>query len=180
MVNDLTRRALFVGRFQPFHLGHLHLLRQILEDFEEVVLGVGSAQYSHSPRNLFTAAERHEMIRRTLEREGIEGCQIIPISDIGVHSQWVSHVLSHVPPFEAVFSHEPLTRRLFQEAGVKVLDKPLLDRDNYSGTEIRRRMLEGGNWKELVTPPVAEYIEEIDGVGRAEAVTLAERRQDKQ
>ncbi|MFQ5837549.1 MAG: nicotinamide-nucleotide adenylyltransferase [Thermoplasmata archaeon] len=164
-------RALFIGRFQPFHRGHLYMLRQILEDFGEVFLGIGSSQFSHTLQNPFTSAERYEMIQRTLEDEGLEGCRIVPIPDVGAHSQWVSHVLSLVPPFEAVFSHDPLTRQLFQEAGITVLEKPLLDRGTFSGTEIRRRILEGGNWKELVPPPVADFIEEIDGVARVRAIS---------
>lgn len=166
-------RALFIGRFQPFHRGHLHLLRQIAEAYEEVVIGVGSSQYSHTRKNPFTFAERHEMVRVTLEAEGMEGCTAVAIPDVGVHAQWVSHVLSLVPPFQAVFSHEPLTRRLFQEAGFRVLDRPLLERELYSGTEIRRRMLEGEDWRELVPAPVAAYIEKIDGVGRVRAVASA-------
>ncbi len=175
----MGRRALFVGRFQPFHRGHLHLLKQILEDFEEVVLGVGSSQFSHEVENPFTFAERYEMIRRTLDDESIQRCQVIPIPDVGIHSQWVSNVLSQVPHFEAVFSHEPLTRRLFQEAGITVLDKPLLERSTLSGTEIRRRMLKGGDWKKLVPAVVAAFIEEIDGVERVRAVALAEGQQEE-
>lgn len=165
-----TSRALFIGRFQPFHRGHLHLLKSIRSEFDEVVLGIGSAQYSHTPENPFTSAERYEMIVRTLEVEGIEGCHIINIPDVGVHAHWVSHVLSLVPSFAAVFSHDPLTRRLFEEAGFKVLERPLLDRERFSGTEIRRRMLAGEDWKELVPPTVADFIEAIDGVARVRAI----------
>ncbi|RLF01945.1 MAG: nicotinamide-nucleotide adenylyltransferase, partial [Thermoprotei archaeon] len=57
-------RGLFVGRFQPFHLGHLKALRWILEREDEVIICIGSAQYSHSLRNPFTVGERVEMIWR--------------------------------------------------------------------------------------------------------------------
>lgn len=167
-------RALFVGRFQPFHKGHLHLVRQILEDHPRIVLGIGSAQYSHDLRNPFTAAERYEMIRRTLEGAGLEGWEVVPIPDTGVHAVWVTHVQNLVPPFDVVYTHEPLTRRLFEEGGVPVREKPLLDRDRLSGTEIRRRMLAREDWTELVPPTVAGYIKEVDGVERIRAVTASE------
>ena len=51
----MFKRALFVGRFQPFHYGHLHAVRTILEEAEELVIVVGSAQMSHEPDNPFTA-----------------------------------------------------------------------------------------------------------------------------
>lgn len=165
-----STRALFIGRFQPFHKGHLYLLRQILSQFDEVIIGIGSAQYSHTPDNPFTSAERYEMIMRTLEKEAISGCHLLYVPDVGVHSQWVSHVLSLVPSFQAVYSHDPLTQRLFHEAGFKVVKGRLLDRGKFSGTEIRRRMLSGENWEELVPEPVAQVIQEIDGIGRVRAV----------
>lgn len=173
----MTTRALFIGRFQPFHKGHLHTLRRTVEKFGEVIIGIGSSQYSHTLENPYTASERHQMISRALEAEGLQGCQIIHIPDIGVHSQWVSHVLSLVPPFNAVVSHDPLTRRLFREAGIKVVDGPLLKRDVLSGTEIRRRMLGGEEWKDLVPTSVADFLLEIDGVGRTIAIASIERQQ---
>ena len=62
----MFRTALFVGRFQPFHFGHLHAIKKILEESEELLIVVGSAQMSHEPDNPFTAGERLEMIGKTL------------------------------------------------------------------------------------------------------------------
>lgn len=159
-------RVLFVGRFQPFHLGHLHMVRSLGRDFDEVVLIVGSSQVSHVPKNPFTFDERARMIRAALEAEGMTGLQIVPVPDVGVHSLWVNHLLSLVPPFEAVVSHDPLTKRLLEEAGLKVLDPPLLDREAFSGTEVRRRILAGEDWAELVPPTVFGLIKELEGVER--------------
>src|SRR5436189_227334 len=62
----MTGRAFFIGRFQPFHRGHLAMVRRILESNEEIIVGIGSAQYSHTGENPFTAGERYEMIKRAL------------------------------------------------------------------------------------------------------------------
>ncbi|MEM2975778.1 MAG: adenylyltransferase/cytidyltransferase family protein, partial [Candidatus Bathyarchaeia archaeon] len=48
------KRGLFVGRFQPFHLGHLTAVKNILKSVDELVIIVGSAQYSHRLDNPFT------------------------------------------------------------------------------------------------------------------------------
>lgn len=173
-------RALFIGRFQPFHRGHLHLLHHIRDAFHEVVVGVGSSQYSHTRRNPFSFAERHEMVHRALEAEGLEGCTVVAIPDVGDDDRWVDHVLSLVPPFDAVFSHDPLTRRLFREAAVPVRNGPLLDRERFSGTEIRRRMRAGGAWRELVPAPVAAYLETIDGVGRVRETVSREGEEEQE
>ena len=161
------KRGLYVGRFQPFHLGHLEALRWILSRCDEVVVGVGSAQFSHSPENLFTAGERIEMIRRVLVKEGLmDRCIAVPIPDVGQHALWVSVVLQYCPKFDEVFTNEPLTRRLFLEAGFKVTSIPHFNRDVYDATRIRRLMAEGGDWESYVHPEVASFIKEVGGVER--------------
>jgi len=159
-------RALFIGRFQPFHKGHMAMVKRILETNDEIIVGIGSAQYSHTGENPFTAGERYEMIKRALDAEGIHDYHIVPIPDTHVHSVWVSHVKSLVPYFDVVYTNSDLVVRLFREHGMKVLSPPLLERETYSGTVIRRRMLKGGDWESLVPPVVAAYIKEIDGVQR--------------
>ncbi len=159
-------RVLFIGRFQPFHKGHLAMVQRILKDHEEVVIGIGSAQYSHTGENPFTAGERFEMIKRSLDAEGIHDYHIVPIPDTHVHSVWVSHVKSLVPRFDQVVTNSDLVVRLFREHGLKVVSPPLLTREKLSGSEVRRRILKGGDWESLVPPVVAAYIKEIDGIER--------------
>jgi len=144
-------RALFIGRFQPFHNGHLAMARRILQDHGELIIGIGSAQYSHTGENPFTAAERFEMIHRALDAERIHNYHII---------------LSLVPRFDAVYTNSALVIRLFKERGVRVLSLPMVEREELSGTEVRRRMFSGGAWETLVPAGVAAYIKEIDGVQR--------------
>ena len=109
------------------------------------------------------------MIRGALNEEGIPPLKylIIPVPDTdGEHAVWVSRVKQYTPRFDLVFSNDPLTKRLFKEAGYEVYEVPLLKRHFYSGTEVRRRMLAGEDWKSLVPRFVAKYIEEIRGVER--------------
>ncbi|MEM2803284.1 MAG: adenylyltransferase/cytidyltransferase family protein, partial [Nitrososphaerota archaeon] len=35
-----ARRAVFIGRFQPFHLGHLEAVKQILQECNELIIAV--------------------------------------------------------------------------------------------------------------------------------------------
>jgi nicotinamide-nucleotide adenylyltransferase len=163
-MNDLT--ALVIGRFQPFHKGHLEVVRTIAKECESVTIGIGSAQYSHTLDNPFTAGERHLMISRSLRDDGLADLSIVPIVDINRYAVWVSHVVSMVPPFKAVYSNNPLTKRLFSEAGYEVRASPLFNRDLYSGTEIRRRMVSGERWEHLVPEAVAEVIRDVNGLDR--------------
>jgi len=161
-------RALFVGRFQPFHLGHLHAVKYTLKRADELVILVGSAQYSHALENPFTAGERVTMIRLALNESKIDPASyyIIPVPDINVHKVWVAHASSYTPNFDIVFTNEPLTSRLFKESGFRVEGIPFFDRDIYSATEIRRRILSNENWMQLVPKTVARFIIKIHGPER--------------
>ncbi|MEM2875982.1 MAG: nicotinamide-nucleotide adenylyltransferase [Candidatus Bathyarchaeia archaeon] len=162
------KRGLFVGRFQPFHNGHLKVVKDLLQRVDELIIAVGSSQYSHEASNPFTAGERMIMIRKALEVEKISPSKfwITPIPDLNVHMLWVAQVVGYTPKFDVVFTNEPLTRRLFIEAGYRVESIPYYKRDIYSATEIRRRILKGEPWEDLVPKPVMETIIEIGGVER--------------
>jgi len=158
-------RAFYIGRFQPYHNGHQYVLERIAESVDEIIIGVGSAQLSHEPENPFTAGERVLMITGSLK--SLE-CPIyvIPIEDIKRNSLWVAHVKSMAPPFDRIYSSNPLVMRLFAEEGIAVQSPAMYGRELHSGTEIRRRMLLGEPWEDLVPPFVSAVIGEIDGVER--------------
>jgi len=162
----LAGRGLFVGRFQPFHRGHLHAIPDMLRNVDELIIAIGSAQCSHTVENPFTAGERIEMIRRALRAERMDPSKylLIPITDLNDHRLWVSHVRSLVPQFDMVFSNKPLVKILFAEAGFSVSPISLYHREQYSATEVRRRIIEKDEtWKELVPNEVAEFIKSIKG-----------------
>jgi len=153
---------LMIGRFQPFHKGHLYAVRYILERHNFLYIGVGSAFESHTLRNPFTFAERLKMIILAMEEAGIEPSRyiVIPIPDADYHMLWISIVKMLIPDFDVVYSNDPLTRRLFIEAGYKVYDIPLHNRKVYSGEEFRKRVLMGRSWRDLLPLSVAKYIDE--------------------
>jgi nicotinamide-nucleotide adenylyltransferase len=164
----MVKRGLYVGRFQPFHLGHLNAIEDVLKEVDELVIVIGSAQYSHNPNNPFTAGERLVMVRRALEECGIdlEKVWVVPVPDVHLHMMWVSSVQGYTPHFDIVYSNEPLTRRLFMEAGHKVKRIRFFDRKVYSSTEIREKIVRGENWEKFVPKSVASFIKEIDGINR--------------
>jgi nicotinamide-nucleotide adenylyltransferase len=161
-----NNRAFIVGRFQPFHNGHLAIIREILKETESIIIGIGSAQYSHTLKDPFTAGERHIMISSTLESQGIYQFYLVPIEDVNSNPLWVAHVESLTPRFNRVFTNNPLVKRLFYEKGYSVNSMKLINRESWSGTRIRDKMLHGKDWKLDVPETVAQIIDEIDGVGR--------------
>jgi nicotinamide-nucleotide adenylyltransferase len=174
----VVNRGLYVGRFQPFHKGHLGAIQNALEGVDELIVVIGSAQYSHNSHNPFTAGERLVMVRRAVSEAGLDNGRlwIVPVPDVHLHMLWVSAVEGYTPKFNVVYSNEPLTRRLFMEAGYQVKDIPFFDRKVYISTLVREKMIKNDDgWMELVPKSVAEFIAEIDGVNRVKALALTDR-----
>jgi nicotinamide-nucleotide adenylyltransferase len=108
------------------------------------------------------------MISKALAEAGVDlsRVHIIPIPDVNNNAIWVSHVVSLSPPFEVVYSGNPLVRRLFKEARFETKTQPMFKRKEYWGTEIRDRMVKGKNWEELVPKSVLGVMKEIKAVER--------------
>ena len=166
--------GLFIGRFQPFHKGHLATVKFALERVEQLVIVVGSAQKSHEPRNPFTAGERIRMIKQSLDIDDetdVRRILIIPVPDTDVHALWTHQVDMLVPKYDVVFANDLFTLMLFQEKGIKALEAPLYRRDEMKATEIRKRMIAEEIWEDLVPIPVSKVIKEINGVERVKALS---------
>lgn len=168
-------RGLLVGRFQPFHRGHLAMATSVRarQPGETLILGIGSAQASYTRSNPFTAGERGEMIERALHEAHLDHWVAVPVVDIDRHAVWVAHLESLLPTFERVYTNNPLTRLLFEQAGYAVESPELVDRAHLEGARIRSRIVEGGDWKPFVPPSVAAYLDEIGGPARLRLLAAA-------
>ena len=166
------RVGLLVGRFQPFHLGHLAAVKYALARVDYLYVVVGSAQRSHERDNPFTAAERITMIKSALDGNEVDPAKwmAIPIADADSHSLWVSTVESMVPKFDVVFTNDALTYLLFNEEGAEVKAVPYHERQKYSATNVRARILERKDWASLVPSQVAAWVREFGGVERVRAL----------
>ncbi len=154
-----AKRALYIGRFQPFHNGHYFALKWILEQYDEIILAIGSAQLSHTKNNPMTVGERIECIWNQLKQDGLLDRVIITVvPDVGFHKQWVAVVKQYCPTFEVVFSNDTLTRLLFQEEGYLVKSIPFFDRNKYEATKIREAIYKGEGWEDMVPSEVAKFI----------------------
>ena len=167
-------RGLYIGRFQPYHNGHHTMIEYIASEVDELVLGIGSADKSHTTENPFTAGERIMMLTkavREFERENGLVTYVVPLEDIDRNAVWAGHVRSMVPPLDVVYTNNPLVVRLFEEeSGVAVRQSPMFDRDRFEGTDIRRAMVAGDPWRDRVPDPVVDVIKEVDGADRLRTV----------
>lgn len=144
------KSALFVGRFQPFHNGHLSVVEMVLEEFERVIMVIGSAEENLTEENPWTAGERISMIEASMRAAGIaaERCLIVPVRNIHNYALWVDHVRQYVPPFECVYTGSELVQKCFERAGVPVIWVPRVN--PVSGTMVRERIRKGESLEEFL------------------------------
>ena len=159
------KTGLFIGRFQPFHKGHLDAVKHILKEVDRLIIGIGSSQYSGTFDNPFTAEERKEMIKKVLK----DSCEIVFIPDIHDEKRWGGYVEKVCPKFDVVYTGSRYTKRCFEILG-KYPIKNIKEISGISATEVRKRIKKGNNWQELVPAEVAEEIIRINGIERIKNV----------
>lgn len=83
----------FIGRFQPFHNGHLSVIKKGLQQAEQMIILCGSAHQPRSTRNPWSVSEREAMIRSTLSTDDNQRVYIAPLMDIVYNDEsWVRNV----------------------------------------------------------------------------------------
>jgi len=170
--SDTPKQALFVGRFQPFHLGHLDVINRALKVEDRLVIVIGSAEENHELANPFTAGERFQMIEAALEASEVERDRyvIIPVRNVENFMLWTTHVDQYIPPVYKVYTGSAIVRNLYEAYGkYEIADITMLK--GISGTSVREKMLlEDSSWKDDVHPKVAELIKKWKGVERLKMI----------
>lgn len=175
-------RGLFIGRFQPPHWGHIWAIKAILNEVDELIVVIGSAQFNYIEKDPFTVGERIWMLREGLREGGVDLSRVIivPIPNIENNAAWLSHIKSYLPPFQVAYTGNPFVAMLLRQGGVEVRQQPMFDRERYVSTKIRELMIRGDpSWEELVPRSVAAIIKEINGVERLRIISMGEAEPHK-
>lgn len=98
-MSSSTKVAVFIGRFQPAHRGHIDLIRQCLNAADHVVVMIGSAFRAASPRNPFTWQEREAMLRAALESQQQSRIHCLPLRDHFDTARWAEELADRVNSF---------------------------------------------------------------------------------
>ena len=87
------KTGIIIGRFQPFHVGHLHSVGVAASQVDKLYVLVGSANACRSIKNPWTFAERKDMIRSKLWSNHISNVEIVPLNDYPYNdTQWIADV----------------------------------------------------------------------------------------
>ena len=155
-----------IGRFQPFHLGHLSAIKFALSKVKHLHIGIGSSNKSHEKRNPFTADERKKMILSSIDEELSKNISLHSIPDVDDHSKWTHLVDEIIPEYDIVFSNDDFTHELYEKRDKSIVAVELQSRSDLSGTNIRNLILTDQDWKKFVPTGTIEVLSEIDGKNR--------------
>ncbi len=150
--------GLLIGRFQPFHLGHLEALRFALSKVDKLWVGLGSSNRPVEKDNPFTAQQRKEMVLSSIDDSMKEKISIYFIPDVDNHIQWIEKIDTIVPKFDIIFSNDDLTKHLYSKRNIKVLAIPFLNRGSLSGTNIRDLILNDQKWEDFVPDGTKNFL----------------------
>jgi len=150
--------GLLIGRFQPFHLGHLDALRFALSKVDRLWIGLGSSNKPLEKNNPFSAKERKEMILSSIDESMKQRIQIYFIPDLENHIKWIELIATLVPKFDIIFTNDELTRHLYSKRDVEVLSIPFVNRDILSGTNIRDMIISDQKWEDLVPEGTKKFL----------------------
>ena len=159
-----------IGRFQPFHLGHLEAVNFALSKVEQLYIGIGSSNKSHQPRNPFTVEERRQMISSSLDGKTLKRVSIYDIPDLDDHYKWTQSIDEIIPNYDIVFSNDDFTHSLYQKIEKDVISVELKSREIFSGTNIRKMILNEENWQDLVPDGARNILLTINAKNRLECL----------
>lgn len=163
-------RALYVGRFQPFHKGHKKVVERLDNRHDELVVAIGGPELSYSERHPFQIGERIQMIKESVSID-FDSTYLLPIPDIDNNSLWVGRIENYTPEFSVVYSNNELVKILFEDSGYNVKGIDWVDRNRLSGTEVRERMIGDNDWRCLVPSSVERIVDKNNGVDRINRVS---------
>ena len=158
--------GLLIGRFQPFHLGHLDAVLFGLSRAENLFIGIGSSNKSNERKNPFSAEERTDMIISSIESSMIDRLKIFDIPDVDNHEKWTFEIDQIVPKYDTVFTNDEFTKTLFEKRKISVVSVVLKDREKFSGTNVRELITDDKNWQDLVPQGTRKVLDKLNAKER--------------
>jgi len=154
--------GVFIGRFQPFHKGHLTVIRKMQRECDRIIIILGTPTNikTINRQNPFTTAERKKMLQIMLKKYCKIPWEINVIKDYNVHKLWLKNLRKKTPKDAIIYSGNRLVRNLCRNNGLKTRAVPhVID---IHATRIRKLINEGKLWKKYLPKEINAAINKID------------------
>jgi bifunctional NMN adenylyltransferase/nudix hydrolase len=95
--------GLFIGRFQPFHLGHAFIVQEALKNVDFLLILIGSATAPRSLKNPFSIEERFALLEANLNfflsRRDAKRVFVASVPDFEDDGSWKHAISEILSPF---------------------------------------------------------------------------------
>ncbi|MEM4271334.1 MAG: pantetheine-phosphate adenylyltransferase, partial [Candidatus Pacearchaeota archaeon] len=141
--------GLLIGRFQPFHSGHLWLIKRALQSINRLKIGIGSANVKDID-NFLTYDQRKKILETVIKKENLQEkiLKIIPLDDYPDDNVWFKKTIEAVGDFNVVVGNNDWVNDIFEKKGYEILKTGYYKRYLYEGVKIRKLIKEGKNWQD--------------------------------
>lgn len=160
---EKPKSALFIGRFQPFHKGHVKAADYLLKKYKKIKIAIGSAQEKRTVANPFSAKERLSLIKKAVASHNDWKGRIsfTFIKDAPSDAKWAAGVSKKFSRKEySIFSANLLVRKLLSNAGYCLDRSPLYGRISWQGTKIRNKIRKGKKYADEIPSSIRKWMEE--------------------
>lgn len=150
------KTTLFIGRFQPLHKGHVFAIKKLLRKKRNVLIAIGSIN-KKGKKNPFSFAQRKKMVVSVFLRHIKNNrIKITGIKDYRSDERWIREVRKH--RFDEVVTGNSWVVRCLKN---HVTRKPVfLKKTLYKSSNVRKRIRNGMEWKNLVPREVYRMIKD--------------------
>ncbi len=170
----MVKVGVVLGRFQPFHNGHLSYFLLALKNTKSLIIGIttpGKKPTRYEPKNPlrfgkennpFSFSQRREMIKAALKTRGVNLKRIRFIHFMPQKLKiWQSQVPSSATYFLILRPSDSKQVSEMKAQGLNIKILKVIKEDKYKGFNVRRLLKDDSNWEALVPKPVADYINRL-------------------
>lgn len=169
----MVKVGVVLGRFQPFHKGHLNYVLLALRASRTLIIGIttpGKKPTQYEPQdpqrfgkrnNPFNFLERKKMIKDALTEEGIA---LKKVKFIHFRPErldlWLKKVPRNVTYFLILRTKDKSQAAEMRSQGLKVRILKVIKEDEYKGLNVRKLLKADSKWINLVPESTANFLKE--------------------
>lgn len=157
--------GLYIGRFQPLHMGHYDVIDRMIDECDTVIIAVGSAQEYGTERNPFSYGLRASLIFKSFSW-AYPGIIIIPVPDRehpANDPSWGDYLLNTVKTYTGLTpdviyeGKEDERTHWYDNHNISIVSiaRSIMP---ISATEVRRALLDGDKYKFCMKTPISVSI----------------------
>ncbi|MFB6245823.1 MAG: adenylyltransferase/cytidyltransferase family protein [Candidatus Nanohaloarchaea archaeon] len=147
----------FIGRFQPFHKGHKHVIDRYRDEKELLI--VIADEESRTEENPLSFEERKDVLSRCSDLE-----IFTQVNHPGEDRKWTEEIIEKTGAEAVISQNERTIEAIENHSDLEIIRQEMKQSDLYSGTEVRRRIRSGEEWRYLVPDCAEKRIAELEEV----------------